>query len=115
MRVIISGRHLSVTAAIKEYTRDKANRLDRFHQGIRTVRLTLTVEHGCDIAEAVLQTQRSTFVVHVEGSDMYSVIDKLMLKMERQLRRHKGRMRDRKTGRKGRRRLRNSQEGNETL
>ncbi len=100
MRVIISGRHLSVTAAMKEYARDKAGRLDRFHRGIRTVRLTLTVEHGNAIAEIVTLSQRSTFVVHVEGDDMYSVIDRLMDKMERQLRRHKGRLRDRKTGRR---------------
>ncbi len=113
MRVIISGRHLNVTTAIKEYARDKAGRLDRFHRGIQTARLTLTVEHGCDIAEIVVQTQRSTFVVHVEGKDMYAVIDKLMLKMERQLRRHKGRMRDRKTGRKGRKRQRDPQEVDE--
>ena len=100
MRVIISGRHLSVTAAIKEYAREKADRLDRFHRGIRTARLTLTVEHGSKIAEIVVLTQRSTFVVHVEGDDMYSVIDKLMSKVERQLRRHKERLKDRKTGRR---------------
>ena len=114
MRVIISGRHLNVTAAMKDYARDKANRLDRFHRGIQTARLTLTVEHGCDIAEIVVQTQRSTFVVHVEGEDMYTVIDKLMLKMERQLRRHKERMRDRETGRKERKRQRDPQEINDT-
>ena len=100
MRVIMSGRHLSVTAAMKEYAREKVDRLDRFHRGIRTARLTLTVEHGDDIAEIVVLTQRSTFVVHVGGDDMYSVIDKLMSKMERQLRRHKGRLRDRKTGKR---------------
>ncbi len=107
MRVIISGRHLSVTTAIKEYAREKADRLDRFHRGIRTARLTLTMEHGSNIAEIVVLTQRSTFVVHVEGGDMYSVIDKLVDKMERQLRRHKERVAARKTGRtelKGRKR-----------
>ncbi len=107
MRVIISGRHLSVTTAIKEYAREKVDRLDRFHRRIRTVRLTLTVEHGSDMAEIVVLTQRSTFVVHVEGDDMYSVIDKLMSKVERQLRRHKERVTARKTGRtelKGRKR-----------
>ena len=114
MRVIITGRHLSVTTAMKEYARDKADRLDRFHRGIQTVRLTLTVEHKCDIAEVVVQTKRSTFVVHVDGEDMYAVIDKLMLKMERQLRRHKGRMRDRRTGRTERKRQRAPQEVDET-
>lgn len=99
MRVIISGRHLSVTAAMKEYAREKAERLDRFHRGIQTARLTLTVEHGSDIAEIVVLTRRSTFVVHVDGDDMYSVIDKLMDKVERQLRRHKEKVADRRMGR----------------
>lgn len=92
---------------MKEYAREKADRLDRFHRRIRTVRLTLTVEHGSDMAEIVVLTQRSTFVVHVEGDDMYSVIDKVMSKVERQLKRHKERVTARKTGRtelKGRKR-----------
>ena len=100
MRVIISGRHLSVTKAVKDYAREKTERLDRYHRGIDTVRLTLTVEHRDCIAEAVVQCRRSTFVVHVQGGDMYSAIDTLMAKTERQLRRHKEKMGDKRTGRK---------------
>ncbi len=99
MRVIISGRHLSVTKAIREYARAKAERLDRFHRGIGTARLTLTVEHGDCIAEAVVMAKRATFVVSVQGGDMYAAIDTLVDKVERQLRKHKGKMSNRRAGR----------------
>jgi len=93
VRVIISGRHLSVTKAMKEYARTKAERLDRFHRGIGTVRLTLAVEHGDCIAEIVVAAKRSVFVVSVQGGDMYAS------KVERQLRKHKGKMSNRRDGR----------------
>ncbi len=98
MRVIISGRHLGVTKAMKAYARAKVERLDRFHREIGTVRLTLTVEHGDCIAEVVVAAKRSTFVVSVQGGDMYASIDTLADKVERQLRRHKGKMSSRRAG-----------------
>jgi putative sigma-54 modulation protein len=100
LRVIISGRHVSVTKAIKDYAREKAERLDRYHRGLDTVRLTLDVEHGDNTAEVVISARRSTFVVGVQGGDMYAVIDTLMEKTQKQLRRHKKKIEDRKTGKK---------------
>ena len=79
MRVIISGRHISVTKAIKDYAREKAERFDRYHRGIDTVRLTLDVEHGDCIAEVVIRARRNTFVLRVQGDDMYAVSGYLKL------------------------------------
>lgn len=100
MRVIISGRHLTVTPAMKKYAREKAQRLDRYHRGVETARIVLEVEHGDCIAEAVVSARRSTFVVSVHTGDMYAAIDKLMEKMERQLRRHKEKAARRRTPKK---------------
>jgi len=111
MRVIITGRHISVSTAIKDYAREKVDRLERYHRGIDTVRLTLDVEHGDNIAEAVITARRATFVVRVQGGDMYAAIDTMMDKTQKQLRRHKEKIEDRVTGKKlskkqGRARLR---------
>ena len=99
MRVIICGRHLEVTDAIKEYAREKVGRLERFHRGIDIVRITLDVEHGKSAAEAVATVRRATFVVHVLGDDMYAVIDKLVDKVQAQMKKHKEKIKDKKAAR----------------
>ena len=98
MQITISGRHLEITTAIRQYADEKAGKLPRFYdliQGIDVVldgsaakqkraEIVVTAEHG------------NTFVAHHEGEDLYGCIDQALHKVQMQITAHKERFRNRK-------------------
>lgn len=102
MDIIISGRHLSVTEAVKEYARKKAAKLERFFDRIRKIQVTLDVEGERQIAEMIISATRgSTLIAEVAATDMYAAIDLVVDKLERQLTRHKEKLYNKRNRKKG--------------
>ena len=83
--VTVSGHHVDVTAAMKEYAQEKADKLARYF-GAKEVVVTLKVERGRQIAEFIVYApRRHTLIAEAEQQDMYAAIDLVADKMERQL------------------------------
>lgn len=94
---MISGRHLSVTEAMKEYAQKKAGKLERFFDRINKIQITLDVEGERQTAEMIVSATRgSTLIAEVASSDMYAAIDLAVDKLERQLTRHKEKLHDKR-------------------
>ena len=55
MRIIITGRHIAVTAALKRYIETRLTRLERYGLKVGDVQVVLTVEKYRHAAEVVFR------------------------------------------------------------
>ncbi len=99
MNLTISGHHLEVTPALREYVLTKLSRVLRHFDQVVDVNVLLTVEKQKEKA----RRQRAEVTLHVKGreifvenshEDLYAAIDELMDKLDRQVCRHKDRVQD---------------------
>jgi putative sigma-54 modulation protein len=99
MNLTISGHHLEVTPALREYVLTKLDRVTRHFDQVVDVAVLLTVEKNKEKerrqrAEVTLHVKgRDIFVEHA-AEDLYAAIDALMDKLDRQVVRHKDRVQD---------------------
>ncbi|NLX59804.1 MAG: ribosome-associated translation inhibitor RaiA [Phycisphaerae bacterium] len=95
MQIVVTGRHMSVTDAMKAYAQEKAERLIRFDGRIQEIRIVLDFDGGRPTVEFIADLEHSDDVIASEAhDDMYAAIDTVVDKMERQLRKHKERVRE---------------------
>ncbi len=94
MQNAITGRHLEVTEALKDYVNTKLARLERHHEPPISSQVILSVENLDHKAEAILQLRGETVYAEASESDMYAAIDVLSDRLDRQLLKHKERSTD---------------------
>jgi putative sigma-54 modulation protein len=99
MNLTISGHHLDVTPALREYVLNKLDRVTRHFDQVVDVNVILSVEKKKEKE----QRQKAEVTLHVKGrdifveqshEDLYAAIDQLMDKLDRQVVRHKDRVQD---------------------
>lgn len=98
MQVNITGLHLEITEALRDYVEEKFERLERHFDRIITVQVILQVEKLKQKAEATLHVAGREVVGNSEHSDMYAAIDLLVDKLDRQLIKHKEKQLDHSQG-----------------
>ena len=87
---------MAMTTAMRQYAQEKAEKLPRYYDGLRSVNVTLDMEAGLFAVEMVASGKRKrVFVAHHRGDDMYACVDQCCHKLDEQIRRHKDRVRDR--------------------
>lgn len=97
MQVTVSARHMGVTDALREYCLEKSGKLSRFYDRIRLIEVILDGNNGLHTAEMIVHTDRADpLVASEQHDDVYAAVDLLLDKIERQLRRHKEKIRNRK-------------------
>jgi putative sigma-54 modulation protein len=92
----MTGRHMEITPRLRDYANEKASRLERFFDRIHRLQIILESE-GDDRhkAELVISVPNgSTLVSQAQDSSMYAAIDLVLDKAERQLRKHKEKIRN---------------------
>ena len=89
MQINVSGHHVEVTPALREYVNTKLSRLQRHFDNITKTEVTLTVEKLIQKAEASVHVTGADLFATCESDDMYSAIDQLTDKLNRQLIKHK--------------------------
>ena len=88
---------MSITESIRDYAQEKAAKLPRYLSRIGNVEVIMDLEGGVPVVEMVVRASRgSTFIARHRAEDMYACIDKVMHKIEEQIRRHKDKLRDHK-------------------
>lgn len=98
MDITVSGRHIEITPAVRDYASGKVAKLPRYFDRIQSVDVvTDKTEHPSYEVEIILKADRTDpFVVKVEGQDLYACIDDAVDKIERRLSDHKEKLRNRK-------------------
>ena len=95
MQILITGRHVDVTDAMKTYAREKVAKLERFFDRATAARVTLDVQRDSNVVEMQLDLVRGmSAVAKVEAPDMYAALDLAEQKVAMQLRRFNQRLKD---------------------
>jgi putative sigma-54 modulation protein len=89
MQLTISGHHVDVTPALRDYVTNKIDRLERHYDKITTTEVTLSVDKLVQKAEARIHVSGADLFADSISEDMYAAIDTLTDKLNRQLIRHK--------------------------
>lgn len=89
MNVNITGHHLEVTPAIRDYVTSKLDRITRHFDHVIDVSVILTVEKLKQKIEANVHMRGKDIFVQSEDGDMYAAIDNLADKLDRQILKHK--------------------------
>jgi len=89
MNIIITGRHLEVTDALKTYVEKKIKRFDRYITNISEANVTLTVEKYRHKAEVLLKVNGVLIQAEAITGDVYSSIDDVAEKLDRQTKKYK--------------------------
>ena len=92
MQLSVTGRHLDVTEAMKEYARGKLEGVVLDCPRILGAHVIMDIEKYRHRAEVVLQGPHLTITCARETSDMYGSIDQVMHCIEGQLKRYKERI-----------------------
>ena len=99
MQLSISGHHIDVTDALRNYVEEKLSRLERHYDHITNAHVILSVEKLQQRAEATLHISGAEVFADADCDDLYAAIDKLADKLDRQILKHKGKTQDRYHGR----------------
>ncbi len=89
MQINLTGHHVEVTGALRDYVISKFERLERHFDHISNVHVILNVEKLAQIAEATLHVNGGELFANAEHEDMYAAIDALVDKLDRQVKKHK--------------------------
>ncbi len=99
MNLTISGHHLDVTPALREYVLTKLDRVTRHFDQVVDINVLLSVEklkekERRQKAEVTLHVKGKDIFVEQCSEDLYAAIDQLMDKLDRQVCRHKDKVQD---------------------
>jgi putative sigma-54 modulation protein len=99
MNLTISGHHLEVTPALREYVLTKLDRVTRHFDQVVDVSVLLSVEKQKEKerrqrAEVTLHAKGKEIFVEQSHEDLYAAVDDLVDKLDRQVGRHKQRIQD---------------------
>jgi putative sigma-54 modulation protein len=94
MQINFTGHHVEVTTALKTFTQEKLEKLERHFDKITAIDVTFDVEKLRHIAEASIIMAKTTLHASAEATDMYTAVDSLHDKLNQQLQKHKEKMRD---------------------
>jgi putative sigma-54 modulation protein len=89
MNLHLSGRHLEVTPAIRDYVSLKLDRVKRHFDHVIDVTVILSVERAHSRAEASIHVSGKDLFAESQDPDMYAAIDSLVDKLDRQIVKHK--------------------------
>lgn len=96
MQLSITGRHMEVTPSLKDYISKKIEKLEYYFDHIIDVKVTLAVEKLFQVVEIGINSDVKTFNCTSKTENMYESIDKGFDKIERQVKRFKERIQERK-------------------
>jgi putative sigma-54 modulation protein len=89
MNLNVTGHHLEVTPAIREYLSSKLERLTRHFDHVIDINVILSVERTQRKAEASVHVRGKDIFAESRDDDMYAAIDSLVDKLDRQIVKHK--------------------------
>jgi len=96
MQITTTFRHLDPSDPLKSYAEEKLERVNKYIDEPVVAQVFMTVEKIRHCAEVTITAKGITIKASEETNDMYSAIDAVVDKIERQLRRYKERIKKHK-------------------
>ena len=96
MAIIVKGRNAVVSPAVKAYLEKKIDKVTRQFKAVGDITAVLKVENGNHIAEITVPAKGILLRAQESTKDMYSSIDLVVEKIERQVHKYKTKLMKRK-------------------
>ena len=93
MNLTVSGHHVAVTPAMRSYVQTKLERVKRHFDHVIDVNVILSVQKLRRKAEITVHVRGKDIYAETDDEDLYAAIDLLVDKIDRQILRHKDRVR----------------------
>lgn len=94
MQLNLTGHHVDVTPAMRDYVEEKLQKLERHFDHVTGIHCILTVEKLRHKAEARVNLSGGSLFADAVEDDMYAAVDSLVDKLDRQIIRHKEKITD---------------------
>lgn len=94
MNLQLTGHHLEITPAIRDYVVAKLDRLNRHFDHVIDVSVVLSVDKLQQKVEANVHVSGKDLHAQSIDADMYAAIDALADKLDRQVLKHKEQLKD---------------------
>ncbi|WP_303785718.1 ribosome hibernation-promoting factor, HPF/YfiA family [Azovibrio restrictus] len=98
MNLQISGHHIEVTPALREYVEAKLGPVINHFDRVTGVNVILSVEKLKQKAEVTLHVPGKDIFVESSEDDLYAAIDSMFDKLDRQVLKHKQKLQDHHRG-----------------
>lgn len=98
MNLQISGHHIEVTPALREYVENKLDPVIRHFDKVTGVSVVLSVEKLLQKAEATVHVPGKDIHVEESAEDLYAAIDSMFDKLDRQVQKYKQKIQDHHRG-----------------
>ena len=98
MQISISGHKLKITSALKKYASNKLAKVERHSQLVTRTDIVISIEKERKIAEGTLHIAGADIHASSQNTDMYSAIDSLTEKLDKQLLKYRERSISKKQG-----------------
>lgn len=92
MKIIVQGRNVEVTSALRDYVEKRVGKLEKYIDEIDEVQATLLVEKDRHVVEVTIPLNGIILRGEEETADMYSSIDLVVEKLEKQIEKYKTRI-----------------------
>ncbi len=89
MRLDIRGRNIEITDALKDYTTKRLSKLEKYIDDARIAQVALSLEGEDHKVEVTIPLNGVILRGEVTTEDMYSAIDMVVEKLEKQIEKHK--------------------------
>ncbi|MCW8988714.1 MAG: ribosome hibernation promoting factor [Gammaproteobacteria bacterium] len=94
MQLNITGHHVEVTDSLKAYVSEKLERLEKHFDHVNNVHVILSVEKLRQKSEATVHVNGASLFADSTEEDMYAAIDSMVDKLDRQIKKHKEKLKD---------------------
>jgi len=94
MQISLTGHHVDLTDSLRAYVDSKFERLERHFDHVTNVHVILSVEKLAQKAEANMHVSGAEIYADSTNEDMYAALDSLVDKLDRQLIKHKEKMKN---------------------
>jgi len=99
MQVDLSGHHVDITDSMRSYVNEKIGRLEKHFDRVTDAHVVLSVEKLNQKAEGTILVKGNKIFAQAENEDMYAAIDALADKLDRQIIKHKEKIKKHPRGR----------------
>lgn len=95
MRITVKGKNMEVTDALQRYAEKKVEKLGRYFENLKSAVVTQSTQRNWHIVEVTLEADGMTMRGEERSDNMYASIDAVVEKLEKQIKRFKGKLIDR--------------------
>lgn len=92
--ISVTGRHLDVTESMKQHAREKLEKIKKYFPRVIDIHVVMDIQKFNHKVEVILQANHINIQAKEVTKDMYISIDKVVAKLDRQLKKYKNKIQE---------------------